>query len=436
MSLNHLKHQNAAKFAEQTITRCPLGSILVSPAYKQIVIPLFQRPYCWPENQLRGWIENVKQGAEIIEGNEDIFNQLASIDKTNSEDFHSVGIGRFKTSADSLICVDGQQRLTTTSLLISALCETLKSVLLNEKESHCQGLIDVAEHCLYNDVKQVHVLLKNAENSDPSDLQPFVRLLPSELDRIPYFCALLNRKLQYVTTENNFIIQTKKYFQTYLENLVSPMPSSKKVSVLSNILRSSLVWMRMMKVEVESDIHLGQWFLWLQEKSLFGLAALLCNNTPGIKFNAGDLVKNLLISAFIEKPMEFQETLFSSNWIQPIQKEVKDHLDDFLDNFLFKENFKDVLMKDENSTRYMSAYEKQILDLLNAHNDDEDTDDDEKEISDINVDKFSGIRLYGRFHSYYDAHLHGTDPTPQDLESIHFSILNDLKKFAIVYTNK
>ena len=75
-----------------------------------------------------------------------------------------------------------------------------------------------------------------------------------------------------------------------------------------------------MKIEVESDIHLGQWFLWIQEKALFGFAALLYNNTPGVNFNAADLVKNLLMSVFIEKSMEEQESLYACQWVHPIQK--------------------------------------------------------------------------------------------------------------------
>ena len=39
----------------------------------------------------------------------------------NVEDFHSCGIGRFRLFEDTLICVDGQQRLTTTSLLVAAI---------------------------------------------------------------------------------------------------------------------------------------------------------------------------------------------------------------------------------------------------------------------------------------------------------------------------
>jgi len=433
MSLNHLKYANTAKFAEQTVTRCPLGSILVSSEYSQVVIPLFQRPYCWSDQQLGGWIDNVKEGAEILGEPGNILQQLADIDETNSDEFHSVGIGRFKTSGDKLLCVDGQQRLTTTSLLVSAVIQVLREM---EEGEGCGDLMVVAEQCLFNNTRQVHALLHNKETFQPESLQPFVRLLPSEVDRIPYFCAVLGIPLPNSSDyeANSFVIQTKNFFLESLQNLLASIPASEKVSFLAGIIKSSLLWMRMMKVEVKSNIHLGQWFLWLQEKSLFGFAALLCNNTPGVKFRAGDLVKNLLMSAFIEKPMPVQEMLYADKWIQPIQNHVLD-LDDFLKTFLKKENFKEVL-NENSSERYISKYEKQILAMINTAGTDDDSDEDEPaKDENITADKFSGIRLYARFQSYYDSYLQDTDPTPQDLETVHISILDKMRRFLAVCVN-
>ena len=54
MSLKHLHSLNTAKYADQTVTRTPMGSILLSQS--QVVIPLFQRPYCWTESQLHTWL--------------------------------------------------------------------------------------------------------------------------------------------------------------------------------------------------------------------------------------------------------------------------------------------------------------------------------------------------------------------------------------------
>ena len=87
--------------------------------------------------------------------------------------------------------------------------------------------------------------------------------------------------------------------------------------------------MRMMKVEVESHINLAQWFLWLQEKSLFGFASLLANDSPGVSFQAADLVKNLLLSAFLEKPVQYQDEVYQRLWRVNIQEKIPD-IDDFL----------------------------------------------------------------------------------------------------------
>ena len=86
----------------------------------------------------------------------------------------------------------------------------------------------------------------------------------------------------------------------------------KCLDLLVRVLQSSLLWMRMMAVEVRSELSVCQWFLWLQvlvlhylhylnpdqhlypqEKTLFGFAALLMNNNPGIVFDAWDLVDKL-----------------------------------------------------------------------------------------------------------------------------------------------
>ena len=91
-----------------------------------------------------------------------------------------------------------------------------------------------------------------------------------------------------------------------------------------------------MKVEVESHINLSQWFLWLQEKSLFGFASLLANNTPGVSFHAADLVKNLLLSAFLEKPVQYQDEVYQRLWRINIQENILD-IDEFLGGFILYE---------------------------------------------------------------------------------------------------
>ena len=58
MVLVQFKDQNPAKFARQEVVRTSLGRLLTSPSYSHILVPVFQRPYCWPRNQLQPWYVN------------------------------------------------------------------------------------------------------------------------------------------------------------------------------------------------------------------------------------------------------------------------------------------------------------------------------------------------------------------------------------------
>merc|ERR1719341_1734137 len=139
------------------------------------------------------------------------------------------------------------------------------------------------------------------------------------------------------------------------------------------VLKSSLLWMRMMAVEVRSDLSLCQWFLWLQEKTLFGFAALLMNNNPGIVFDAWDLAKNLLLSAYMERDMEEQEEILNEKWwrwASPlIARQV--NLDQLLSAFLDSR---------EEEDRYIGKYERSILQIANATSEESDDEEDEEEI--------------------------------------------------------
>jgi len=72
-------------------------------------------------------------------------------------------------------------------------------------------------------------------------------------------------------------------------------------------------------VEVMNDINLAQVFMWLQEKSLFGEAALVFNPAPGLFFTAVDMIRNLLVSPILTLSMAQQEDLFQELWCRPVE---------------------------------------------------------------------------------------------------------------------
>ena len=61
------------------------------------------------------------------------------------------------------------------------------------------------------------------------------------------------------------IIKAKDFFYNYIDNLLKKeLTLDSKIWLLQRLMMSSLTWMRMMVVRVESDVNLCQWFLWLQ----------------------------------------------------------------------------------------------------------------------------------------------------------------------------
>ena len=56
-------------------------------------------------------------------------------------------------------------------------------------------------------------------------------------------------------------------------------------------------------------------------------------------------------------------------------------------------------------------------------------DDDRKEMEKDTKEKFFGIRLYARFHSYYEGKTKNND----SLEGIHLKILEKLNDFSLKF---
>ena len=70
---------------------------------------------------------------------------------------------------------------------------------------------------------------------------------------------------------------------------------------------------------------------------------------------------------------------------------------------------------------------QQILTPLPGESQENDYEETSKE-----DDKYAGLYLYARFHSYYHSLL----AEDSDLESVHFKILEDLRLFVDVYLNR
>ncbi len=93
----------------------------------QFVIPIYQRNYSWTEKECR-----------------QLWNDILRAGQDKSIPAHFIGSvvyvekGLYSVSSQSpLLVIDGQQRLTTLSLLICALAETLEVVLTALRAKNC-----------------------------------------------------------------------------------------------------------------------------------------------------------------------------------------------------------------------------------------------------------------------------------------------------------
>ena len=80
------------------------------------------------------------------------------------------------------MCVDGQQRLTTTSLLVAAVADLLHDL----QQAEAEVVVRECEHFLFRD--------REAARREDGQSFSCLRLLPSDVDREPFLRCLLGNR--------------------------------------------------------------------------------------------------------------------------------------------------------------------------------------------------------------------------------------------------
>ena len=157
----------------------------------QFVIPIYQRAYSWSERECRQLWDDIVKAGENEEINAHFVGSIVYIEK---------GIYQI-TSQSPLLVIDGQQRLTTLSLLLAALANKLEQLPQGEQE-----LIDgFSPRKLRN-----YYLLNPEENGDSH-----YKLMLSETDRDSLISLVGSKE----TPKNHSIriVENYKYFQKWIE---------------------------------------------------------------------------------------------------------------------------------------------------------------------------------------------------------------------------
>lgn len=240
-----------------------------------IEIPFFQRRYCWDKTVCRKYFKD-----------------------TTERTGHMLGRTIFvrRTGPDRIICLDGQQRITTTMLLLKALSLHLSSSAHPDAARTRQRI--------------AAVVWRAPEQA---------RLVPSLADRQPYEACLAGH-----LDGDSCQAEALHLFVSLFRRCPHP-PALLFERILSTCI---------MYVEPLNEVHVGQIFTWHQERSLCGFGAILQNDRPGHHLAALDLTRNLLLSHVLHLPTAACEAFYRQRWLEPIEQRLPPPPDAFLEAYL------------------------------------------------------------------------------------------------------
>ena len=225
----------------------------------QFVVPVYQRVYSWTERQATGFLEDVLNAAET---------------RTS----HFAGILLFSVDADSwgdygrLRIIDGQQRLTTITLILIALARKIEEGALDDLTA--------------DEVLKRYLLAGNSTDA-PS------KLMLSHLDRGTLATLIDNGEMPKEHSER--LVENLKIFEDRLEE------GDKEIA--------TKLWRGLNQLQVITALLEGEDSPQLVFESL---------NSKGSPLTASDLVRNTLLFGTDETQ---RRTLYEARW-RPLEQAV------------------------------------------------------------------------------------------------------------------
>ena len=330
--------------ARTSITNRHFGHETLLSRPQPLVIPLFQRRYCWEADQAERWFRDTIKPAAC----------------GGPSDKHGVGKIVVKERDGALWILDGQQRLTTSSLMLAAIRDAALGELRSDDADDADraalnATVDGCNEHLFLDapafeawaVAQSKAIRAPGGTSADAAWQaaldgraaayealPHTRLVPSLSDRRP-FSELVGAGMVSAAlgtahpalavsaeTEGSAMGQMKRRFTNAIAAWLMAFEGSAVPAQLSSLLTRTLRHMYVVMVDVKSDVNLALVFLWMQEKTLFGMGVLLENPSPGKVFHAADLTRNLFLAPFMDDAPEAQERRYRELWLEPFERRL------------------------------------------------------------------------------------------------------------------
>jgi hypothetical protein len=249
---------------------------------KQNLIPLFQRPYTWKEVNWRTLWDDVMVQYDLGDTSTHFMGAIVSVPARSVP----VGVSKY-------LIIDGQQRLTTVSLLLCALRDCLDA----------------------NSAARIQEVYLTNKFRDPDDTPKFV---PTQADRAVYQAIATNR---VIPEGDGLIVQAYHYFKDRL--LSGSDPNGDPVSpakILTTLEHALQVVM----------INLGE-----TDDPYLIFESL---NFKGEPLNQADLVRNYVLMRFRHSVSAGgeQERVYLHYW-RPMEDKLGDNLPEFLRHYAMKD---------------------------------------------------------------------------------------------------
>ncbi|MBW9173430.1 DUF262 domain-containing HNH endonuclease family protein [Clostridium estertheticum] len=253
---------------------------------QQFIIPVYQRTYKWTRFNCRQLLEDIKRVSAFK--NKTHF--VGSIVYITDEYFQA-------TKINQLSIIDGQQRITTISLLLLAMCRYLKE--------NPEKFETTAEE-LFNEYLTNNTYKNKYENN-------YIKLDLTKHDRDIYFKLIKDDVVEDVT--HNIYTNYKYFYETI-----------KKDSIDIDKLYDGIA--KLMIVDVS--------LVRTQDDPQLIFESL---NSTGVKLTQADLIRNYLL---MDLEIEFQSRIYNDFWFQIENKlrDDKEELSEFIRDYLTIKNEK------------------------------------------------------------------------------------------------
>lgn len=265
-------------------------------------IPPFQRAYCWDEKLAAGWWRDSQGGP------------------------HSTGKAIFCPIRGSdpraeLIVVDGQQRLTTMCLCVSAIRDEALHSLATAPET-AEELARACDAVLFSDsfaaqqwFEASQALLAMGSAGWHEVLPPdgealsFLSLVPTFRDRLAFQQLLAAGRLGlHPSAPESPMAEVRAAFDQAVRG--------RSLQQLESDLRRMLDSMTVMSMTiVDPPPGLArQLYQWAQEKAMT-IGMELLNPKPGVCLTVSDLVRNLVLAPLLDRPAGEMEEVLRQHWL-------------------------------------------------------------------------------------------------------------------------